>query len=732
MIRLLHRWFALLATVLLVTLAVSGVALSVFPIMEALTIPPAQQITVAQLASRVRDAEPTVEQIRRAPSGRITAYYFDGDQAASAVIDPATGKPVGPADTPAVERWLINFHRALFLGDQGRIITAVGAAIMLLMSISGLFLLVRRAGGWRYVLRPVRDQGKGQLHSVIARVTLPGLILSSLTALWMAAATFGYLPEGSGTQPFPATVSGKTGIALDAISTLQTTPIDELRSLNFPSANDATDVFTLKTTAGEGYLDQGTGAVLAWRAMSWVDQTSDLITMLHTGQGMAWLGLLLGLCAFGVPFLGWTGIASWLSRRGHGKVASVSASAADTIVLVASETGTTRGFAATLQSALTSNGLHVHVGSMTGFEPARWPKAKRIILLAATYGDGAAPASASGFLEVFKAVPPCPHLSLAVLGFGDRSFPHFCGFAAQLAEIAKTNGWAELLPFDTIDRQSPQDFSRWGRNLAKALDLDFELNHQPATAKTWSLTLISRRDYGASVQAMTAILRFDLPKASLWQRLTGQGFAPFEAGDLVGIVPQGSDLPRFYSLASSSKDGFLEICVRKHAGGLCSGQLTALEPGDAIPAFVRHNPAFRPLKTRKPVILVGAGTGIGPLVGFARANAAHRPMHLYFGARHPGSDALYAEELLNWSQDGRLASVTTAYSRAQTPAYVQDSLRKDAAKLCSLIKAGGQVLVCGGTDMAAGVAAALSDILAGDGIHLSTLKAQGRYAEDVY
>jgi sulfite reductase (NADPH) flavoprotein alpha-component len=157
-----------------------------------------------------------------------------------------------------------------------------------------------------------------------------------------------------------------------------------------------------------------------------------------------------------------------------------------------------------------------------------------------------------------------------------------------------------------------------------------------------------------------------------------------------------------------------------------------LEPGDEVTGFVRHNPSFRPAKGRKPVILIGAGTGIGPLAGFARANTSHRPMHLYFGARHPDSDALYSAELSDWKEDGRLASVTTAYSRTRTPAYVQDSLRKDAAKLCSLIKAGGQVLVCGGTDMAAGVAVALADILAVDGISLATLKAQGRYAEDVY
>ncbi|MCM2474494.1 N-acetylglucosamine transferase [Rhizobium sp. CG5] len=736
MIRSLHRWFGLIAAVLLTTVALSGMALSVFPVSEAFTRPAAQAISVAELAARVQVAEPSVEQIRRAPSGRLTAYYFEGDQPASAVIDPTTGKPAGSADTSALQRWLTNFHRSLLLDDTGRLVTAAGAAIMLLMTVSGLFLLARRAGGWRALLKPMRGQGDGRLHAVMSRLALPGLLLSSLTALWMTAATFGLLPDGAGAPPFPAEVSGQTGVALAAIPLLQETPIEELRSLSFPAKTDATDVFTLKTAAGEGYIDQGNGRLLAWTDAGWTDRVSHLVMMLHTGQGLAWLGLLLGLSALSVPVLGWTGVsvwlAAWLARRRDGKAASVPAADADTIVLVGSEGGTTRGFAATLQSVLSAQGLGVHVGPMTGFDPNRWPKARRIILLAATYGDGAAPASASGFLAEFMHCPAKPGLPLAVLGFGDRSFPAFCGFAAEIARIADQKGWKLLTPFDTVDRRSPQDFARWGRSLAQALSLDFELNHQPAALKTWAMSLVSRRDYGADVQAMTAILRFALPKTSLWHRLTGQGLPRFEAGDLIGVVPQGSDLPRFYSLASGTRDGFLEICVRKQAGGLCSGQLAALEPGDTMTAFVRPNPAFRPVRGRRPVILIGAGTGIGPLAGFARANRSRRPMHLYFGTRHPASDALYAEELSAWKDDGHLTSVSTAYSRTATPAYVQDILRQDAARLGKLIAAGGQVLVCGGREMAAGVATALADILAPQGVTLATLKAEGRYAEDVY
>ncbi len=732
MIRSLHRWFGLAAALLLTVVALSGVALSIYPVAEAVNTPPSQEMSVATLAARIKAVEPSVEQIKRAPSGQITAYYFEGDSPASSVIVPTTGEAVGSPEKSALERWLVNLHRSLFLDDSGRYTVAAAAAAMLILSISGAFLLARRAGGWRFIFKSVRGRGGNRLHAVVSRLAIPGLFLSSLTGLWMAAATLDLLPAGAPGPMFPAEVSGQTDIDLSAIPLLQQTPIDELYSLTFPLAGDAMDAFRLKTVYGEGYIDQGTGAVLVWTDANWVDKITQYALMLHTGQGLAWLGVLLGLSALGIPVLGWTGTQMWIKGKLGGKTKQVAEEQADTIVLVGSEGGTTWGFAATLQAALSQQGLHVHVGSMGAFNPQRWHMAKRVILLASTYGDGAPPSSAAGFLERFEKMSPLPSVQLSVLGFGDRSFPHFCGFASEIAERAEEAGWSALLPFDTIDRQSPQDFARWGRALAQALKLEFELHHTPSIPRTWSLQLISRRDYGADVQAATAILRFALPQRSFLSRLTGRVFPRFEAGDLIAVLPQGSSLPRFYSLASGTKDGFLEICVRKQAGGLCSGQLTALEPGDQIQAFVRRNPGFRPQRGSKPVVLIGAGTGIGPLAGFARSNRARRPMHLYFGTRHPASDALYSEELRQWHEEGHLASVSTAFSRSSTPAYVQDVLRADAGKLAGLIVSGGQVLVCGGREMATGVAAALADILAPHGLNLTTLKAEGRYAEDVY
>ncbi len=735
MIPALHRWPGLLALALVTILSLSGAALSVFPVAERIAAPQAEAgLTVAALADRIQAVYPGVEQIRRSPSGRITAYWFDQGTPGAAVIDPTTGEGVASADPNKALRWLTNLHRSLFLGDGGRIAMAAGAAAMLVLSLSGAALVARRSGGWRHWFASLRGPLAGRLHVEIARVAVIGLVLSSTTALWMTASTFDLLPDGRAIPATPTEVSGETGFALDQMDTLHQTPVAELRELSFPYPGDATDVFTLKADQGTGYLDHGTGALVAWADLTGWERVSETIYMLHTGQGAATLGLVLGLMALGVPAMGATGALVWLAgRRGRPRIrGNQPAGRAETILLVGSEGGSTWGFAATLHTALTEAGKSVHVGPMSGFAPERYAHAECIILLAATYGDGAAPASAKGYLDRLNALERAPDMPLAVLGFGDRSFPAHCAFGKAVAAAAQAKGWHELMPFHTIDRQSPQDFARWGRALGVALGLDLELSHQPFLPKSETLTLVSRRDYGAEVQAPTAILRFALPRVSLWQRLFGGGFARFQAGDLIGILPEGSAAPRLYSLASGRRDGFIEIVVKKHPGGLCSGQLTALEPGETVTAFLRRNPGFRPGRSRAPLILIGAGTGIGPLAGFVRDNERRRPVHLFFGMRHPDSDFFYGEDFPAWQEEGRLTRMVTAVSRGARPHYVQDALRGEASQVAELIRNGARVMVCGGRDMAAGVADALAEILAPTGLTPAVLKSEGRYVEDVY
>jgi len=736
MLRALHKYFGLLATILLLVLTLSGVALSVIPALEKAKAPAMSEpeLSVGTLAARVADNYPEIEQIRRAPSGSITAYYFENGNAGAVVIDPATGRGLAEYKFSPTVRWLKNLHRSLFLGDGGRLTSATGAMAMLLLSISGLFLVARRMGGWRHFFAPTRGTLATRLHVDIGRFSMAGLIIAPATAIFMTLGTFDILPQETANPPFPTEVSGETGLNPAAMTALVGIPVNQMRSLTFPYANDPTDVYSLTTNQGEGFVDQGTGKMLAWQDAEIWQQVNEFIYLLHTGQGAWAWGLMLGLMVLGAPVLAITGVLLWwTARRSRPALPKgTTAARADTVILVGSEGGSTWGFAGTLMKALISQGHMVHTAPMSRFDPAKYGRAKQIIVLAATYGDGEAPASAMGFIDKLAALEKPPTAKLAVLGFGDRQFPAYCAFARQVMARAREKGWKQLLPLDTVDKQSPQDFSRWGYALGEALGCELELVHIPVQPRTHHLKLVNRRDYGQEVQAPTAILRFAVPQAGFIAILRGRGFKRYEAGDLLGIIPKGSNVPRLYSIASSTRDGFVEICVRKHPHGLCSGQLFDLEMGDEIEGFIRSNPDFRPARNKKPVILIGAGTGIGPLAGFARANSPRRPMHLYFGIRHPDSDFLYDKEINDWKSEGKLSSANIAASRPPQAAYVQDLLLRDAAQLAVLIEKGAQILVCGGREMAAGVAQALQDILTPHGLEPALLKAEGRYLEDVF
>ncbi len=94
------------------------------------------------------------------------------------------------------------------------------------------------------------------------------------------------------------------------------------------------------------------------------------IMRLHTGEGLWWLGLILGVAALAVPALSVTGTIIWWQRRRLSLQTQDNAAAAeaDVIVLVGSEAGATWGFARALKAGLTKAGYRVHCAEMNAVE----------------------------------------------------------------------------------------------------------------------------------------------------------------------------------------------------------------------------------------------------------------------------------------------------------------------------------------------------------------------------
>ena len=129
--------------------------------------------------------------------------------------------------------------------------------------------------------------------------------------------------------------------------------------------------------------------------------------------------------------------------------------------------------------------------------------------------------------------------------------------------------------------------------------------------------------------------------------LRPSGELTFRPGQYLDVLhPSGTS--RSYSIASLPSDGTLELHVRRIPDGLVSGWLHDLEEGDEVSVRGAYGQCFHVAdEEKKKLLLVGAGTGLAPLLGIAR-DALHQghagPIDLVHGGLQP--DRLYLREEL--------------------------------------------------------------------------------------
>ncbi|MET3721891.1 MULTISPECIES: FAD-binding oxidoreductase [unclassified Arthrobacter] len=120
----------------------------------------------------------------------------------------------------------------------------------------------------------------------------------------------------------------------------------------------------------------------------------------------------------------------------------------------------------------------------------------------------------------------------------------------------------------------------------------------------------------------------------------------FSAGQYVGLMVPGTEERRQYSLANTAdEDTVLELHVRRIPGGLASDQwlFGTVALGDRVDGTGPLGDFHVPEETDdavEPMVLIGGGTGLAPLVGIVRTVLARHPERevvLYHGV-HTAAD----------------------------------------------------------------------------------------------
>lgn len=229
------------------------------------------------------------------------------------------------------------------------------------------------------------------------------------------------------------------------------------------------------------------------------------------------------------------------------------------------------------------------------------------------------------------------------------------------------------------------------------------------------------------------------------------GIAPVAL--LAGLRPLQ---PRLYSIASSplaaENEAHLTVSTVRftlHGSprcGVASGQIAErLGEDAALPVYIQPNPHFRLPEPERPILMIGAGTGVAPYRAFMQhreAQGASGRSWLVFGERNFRTDFLYQTEWQALLRDKTLTRMDVAFSRdGAQKHYVQHRLLEHAAEVFAWIEDGACVYVCGdAARLAPDVHEALTTVLVEQGRfsreeaeeRLRGLAREHRYQRDVY
>lgn len=208
--------------------------------------------------------------------------------------------------------------------------------------------------------------------------------------------------------------------------------------------------------------------------------------------------------------------------------------------------------------------------------------------------------------------------------------------------------------------------------------------------------------------------------------------------------------PRYYSIASArGKNNTLSIlykhvCYEREGRarqGVTTRFLADLSPSDSLQGALIPNANFKlPEDPRVPIIMIGAGTGLAPFIGFMQQRAQESgggENLLFFGETHRETSFLFEEALMDWQTQQKL-TLFTAFSRDQSQKiYIQDILAQQKERIFSLVQSGGIVYICGSqSGLAVGVEAVLKGIfnesVALDDMRWDALKSTRQIQMDVY
>ena len=686
---------AITSFLFIIMASVTGVVLAVKPIHQQVsttTVPDAEGVLVTQTIRALQEKYLEVLEVKVTPTKLVEASVINDDgDAITMYINPVTGERVSDVwEESEVYSFAKTLHRSLFLKGLGRIFVAITSLLLLLLTITGFWLVLKRQQGIKKLLSKIKKDNFYQLaHTYLGRLFSVPIVVITLSGIYLALFSLQLIDHAKPLHNIDFDlIEEAPAREIANFPALQNIYMSDVKAIEFPFSPDVEDYFTIYLEDREICVNQVTGTLLSEVRYPFTEIAYRWGFVLHTGESSAVWAFVLLLACIVIVFFVFSGFKLTFKRKASALKNTYKAAEATHVIVVGSENGTTLSFAVWLQKQFIAQRKKVFVAHMNHYKT--FPAMEELLVLTATYGKGEAPANANKFAALLaKTVQP--DFVFSVVGFGSTAYPDFGKYAQDVHELlTNTKGATAKLPLHTVNNKSVEMFNHWVKAYSTASKLLLSLCSRTdlhlSSGKKAAYKVISKTELVAVNQS------FLLEVAPVKKE-------KYVSGDLIAIAPDAESYDRLYSVGVT-KNNTLLLSIKLHNQGVCTNYLYDLLPGTEFLAHREKNKTFYLPAKAKQVVMVATGTGIAPFLGMIAHNATGKAVHLFWGARNITTFQPYEQHVSEALQSGKLKQFVPVYSgEGGAKKYVQHQLQQEQDLVVSTLTNGGAIMLCGSVAM---------------------------------
>ena len=725
--RYAHLTLAIFTFLFLVVASATGIILAYDAAQEKVQpyrVDDFSNINLAQSLPELRKVFPEITEISVDHNQFVTLEGLDDNgENIKAYIDPKTGKILGkPVEKSKFINWITSLHRSLFLKETGRFTVGIVSFLLMIISISGLILIIKRQNGIRHFFDNIKKDFFSQyLHVVSGRILLIPILVVSVTGTYLFLHRFELISKGKNEKIAHKVTNSETQIKLADFPIFKETKLNTVKKIEFPFIeDDAEEFFVLKLKDREITVNQINGEIVKEEKYPLTLIYENLSLTFHTGRGSVLWSIVLGLSSIGILMFIYSGFVITFKRTRNKIKNKHKAENAEIVIFVGSENGSTLGFANKIYSQLLSDGKKSFITELNQYK--LYPEAEHFIIFTSTYGLGEAPTNACNFKKLLKEISQNQKIKYSVVGFGSKSYEDFCGFAIEVDQLLSEQNWAESqLELFTVNDKSIIEFTEWVKKWSYETMIPLATAPSLYSEKVPSLKkmkVVGKSEIVDEVTTFKVILK-------------PNSLVKFKSGDLLAIYPENDHKERFYSIGKVN--GAIQLVVKLHENGFGSGFLHRLKENQEIKARIIKNSEFHFPKKASEVIMIANGTGIAPFLGMIEEQSGKTKTHLYCGFRKSSELTVNYEYFAHENiKKGKLTSFNLAFSREEKSQYVMDLVERDAELFTNSLENGGFIMICGALKMQHDVEDTLRKLCALKNKDYETYKANGQILTDCY